>query len=446
MKQIYAMACVLFLALALVAPFTTSAQPAESQPVNRPSNLTKHVVADGETLSGQAGNNKLQNEANWRQLLAWNPTVGDPGRFKVLINGQKKPVGFEEAMTYLREAPIFFYWKKPQEFWGLQELGFQISNNQTPATATVHTSEVIESVIIPNPQPTSNFNWLWVLLIWLAIAAFAVYALRRWGWPWYVKNHRMNPTTAGVPQIRGGVQPEQAADVFLRREVATYSGTGGIESFRIIRVDDGTGHGALEVFYGDGKSSIRMLKGERMYRALVELPDGRREERYMMQACGNDIRFTGLSYKGGTEFEFRTVRAIPAPETVVLPTIQQPPQITREELVEVMRETFQSMANTQAEPTNELVVRRAANGSTRVMAGALNNYQFGDLVAAKFTIEPIIIGDDVVGFTLNGGERGIVIFRNGTLDFQPQQLTTGDPMDGQPAKVLTAGAGPLAQQ
>lgn len=439
MKHSYALACALLFALTLVAPFTTGAAELPETSVNRPSNLTKHVVADRETLSGQAGNDKLQDEANWRQLLAWNPTVGDPGRFKVLVNGQKKPATFEEAMTFLGEAPIFFYWKKPQEFWGLQELGFKIANNQTPVAAATQTAEVVESVINPNPQPTSNLNWLWTLLIWLAIAAFAVYALRRWGWPWYVRKHRLNPTTAGPAQVVGGVNAATVQDVILRRAMNEYQGVGAVEDFRIVHLQQGTGHGPQIVKYGNGKTSTRMLTGEEMFHALVQLPDGRREERDLMTHCGNETRGTGLSYARGMGFEFRptqTIIELQRQGTQVFEPVATQPQITREDIEQSFRTVLAETTETKPEQNTDLVIRRSVNGAHIVTAGVFGPYNFGDLTKAGLAIEPIIDAGKVVGFTINGLPSSLV-FRENTINILP----SADSMDGDEKKALSASAG-----
>ena len=79
--------------------------------------------------------------------------------------------------------------------------------------------------------------------------------------------------------------------------------------------------GVLNIRYADGREVPRRLSGERAFRARVRFPSHTEETLYMLQACGNDLRYGGISrYLPGPEFRFEAdMPATPAPAPVPQP-------------------------------------------------------------------------------------------------------------------------------
>jgi hypothetical protein len=59
------------------------------------------------------------------------------------------------------------------------------------------------------------------------------------------------------------------------------------------------------VSYADGTNRTWQLSGQQAWRARVRLPNGHEETVYMLQACGNDLRFGGVErYHPSSGFRF----------------------------------------------------------------------------------------------------------------------------------------------
>lgn len=116
-----------------------------------------------------------------------------------------------------------------------------------------------------------------------------------------------NPATARRPQVEGGVTAETARERFetMSRQ----------QRFDILEQVEGRIWGTMLVSYGDGSRMPRWVNGQRAFQARVRHSDGREEQLYMLQACGNDLRFGGIArYIPGPDFRFEVDAAPTAAE------------------------------------------------------------------------------------------------------------------------------------
>lgn len=141
----------------------------------------------------------------------------------------------------------------------------------------------------------------------------------------YEDSLNRNPVTSGEPIIPGGVTLASASARFQemasRRWESETDRLAPPQVFTIQRITAGRGWGIMNVSYADGSEEARRLRGERVYEADVLFPDGKTETLYMLQGCGNDLRYGGVHrYTGvdGFRFEPDSVQpAVPvAPATV----------------------------------------------------------------------------------------------------------------------------------
>ncbi len=96
------------------------------------------------------------------------------------------------------------------------------------------------------------------------------------------------------------------------------------QQFTVLRQTAGRIWGVMNVSYADGRSVPRQLHGDRAYEALVRFPGGTEEALYMLQACGNDLRYGGISrYLPGPDFRFE---ADPAPVVQPAPVAAPEPE------------------------------------------------------------------------------------------------------------------------
>ena len=84
----------------------------------------------------------------------------------------------------------------------------------------------------------------------------------------------------------------------------------------------------MRILYADGSERISRFNGDRAYRANVTYPNGTEDTLYMLRACGNDLRFSGISrYIPGAGFRFEPD---PVPQPAAAPT-PQPETVRRAE-------------------------------------------------------------------------------------------------------------------
>jgi hypothetical protein len=230
----------------------------------------QYVVQEGDNLWNLAGQ-KLNDPTVWRRIVEMNPFLQEAGRTFT------KPDG--TLVVIIRPTEVL---------QGLDALGI---------IATPEPDPVPEPV--PEPEPVteeSGFPW-WLLALLLLLAFLAIaYALMR-----------RNPVTVGPAMVPNGVNDNSALGRFATMASGRFAG----QSFRIQRIERGRLDGPWTVRYQDGSERTMVLRNEPGYRALLEFPGGRQEELYMLQGCGNDLRFSVLRYVPGLGFSFTPEQDIP---------------------------------------------------------------------------------------------------------------------------------------
>ncbi|HLC44409.1 MAG: hypothetical protein A2722_01090 [Candidatus Doudnabacteria bacterium RIFCSPHIGHO2_01_FULL_50_11] len=267
MKHLSACLSIVFLAL-LVATVVPLAAQEKGLP---------YVVEKDDTLWQLAGQ-KLNDPLLWEKIYERNPFLRADGR-RFVKNGQ--------VIVLIKPGEIL---------QGLEELGI----TETFVPASELGLEAPKPIVI-----TKSPDWLPYLVAVLAVLLVAIlmgyYLLRRM--------LTADPGTSGPAQVPGGVTDESASLHFqemaarLHNE-ATSDGVSA-RSFTVLRLESGRMWGILNVRYSNGRSVPRHLSGQRAYRALVRFPGGDSETLYMLQACGNDLRYGGISqYLPGPQFRF----------------------------------------------------------------------------------------------------------------------------------------------
>lgn len=255
----------------------------------------QYVVSKGDTLWDLAGVYQ-GNPLLWQKLVDQNPFLKQPGR--VVERGDK-----------------IYVLIRPGEILNLQGLGI------TPPTP------IPISQILPQPITVEEVpSWFWWVLGLLTLI----------GLVWYLI-HRMltrDPVNSRPAMVPGGITEANATTAMQQVAArahglsqATSQAPDYYQQFTVIRQTAGRIWGNMTVRYADGRSVPRRLNGDRAYQAEVRFPDGRTETLYMLQGCGNDLRYGGISrYLPGPEFRFEADPVIqPAPTPAPQPTAQPEP-------------------------------------------------------------------------------------------------------------------------
>jgi len=235
------------------------------------------------------------------------------------------------------------------------EIGDYISNDvfnpdpirQTQAVEEVSPTGTMRAIgVVEEKIPA----WVWFLLILLAVAAlYLFFLLRKQIADFYAekdahektKDRAYNstldvsdltariklyedPVTSGPAFVPEGVTlataPQHFQNMAVRKwESETNRGFVEPELMSIMSITSGTGRGKLHILYRDGKWEERILTGQRMFRGVVRFPDGKLETLFMLQGCGNDVRFSGNRNMPMGDFVF-TPDSEPVPVTQVAPT------------------------------------------------------------------------------------------------------------------------------
>lgn len=263
-------------ALAFAVPATAQVPSIPSLGCTQP-----YYVKEGDNLWTLAAV-RWQNPELWRWLVQQNPILQEPGR--IVNRGGREIVLIrpDEALYCLEEAGI---------------------NIGSTSAVTPTVPVVVQPVT--SDWKFSNWlgeNWGWLLLL-LGIGAVV----------WFLRELSKDPVRSGAPQVTGGVNDQTVRDQLQRR--------GSQQDFTLIpgSIARGRGYGRMMVSYFGGREHLRTLRGETIYRARALFNDGREEDIYTLQGCGNDVTYGGALYRTFNNFRFEP-EAEGVGEPVVAPT------------------------------------------------------------------------------------------------------------------------------
>lgn len=232
-------------------------------------NRAPYTIQDGDNLWNLAGT-KLHDSRIWEQIVKDNPFLKQDGR------------------RFVRDGKTIVILHKGEQLVGLEKLGI------FPIVAPLATSPIVH-------MDEAILTWPW----WLLVAALVLLLMG------YLISRMLSKdaATARPAMVPGGVTDESARTHFQEAAALRHQETTGQsfprQQFTIEEQTSGRIWGVLNVRYADGREVPRRLSGEQAYRARVRFPDQRIETLYMLQACGNDLRYGGVSrYLPGPKFRF----------------------------------------------------------------------------------------------------------------------------------------------
>ncbi len=285
-----ALAAALLLALPLAAQETVSGDT--------------YTVQSGDTLWELSGFHK-GDPTLWRQLVDLNPFLQEKGR---IFEDQQK-----RTIALIRPG---------EKLVGLEKLGI------VPMLVPLDQLKLSGAAPVPVVvHETPNWvYWLLGLLGLLVLLTIAYLLFQR-----FVLD--VDPVTSRPAVVPGGVTDATAPTAFqemaARQHQATTGQTVPSQQFTVLETTPGRIWGGLNVRYADGREVPRRLNGERAYQARVRFPDphlsllGREETLYMLQGCGNDLRYGGISrYLPGPDFRFEADQPV---VTAVASQVTAPP-------------------------------------------------------------------------------------------------------------------------
>ena len=275
------------LILMLVLAALLGVYPVAAQQTN---NDDVYVVQPGDS-AWRVADRVMDDPTLWQKVIEKNPFLKEKGR--ITRDGK---TGWVMVMMHPGE-----------KLYGLRELSI--------------TGTSVQSTFIPESLTTARWskadlerlNWFLVALLIALAASF-----------WYIfLCSRRDPVSSGPAIVPGGVAPENAPARF--QEMAARLNANrtrselSAQNFQVISSRVGRIWGVLNVRYANGQEIPRRLDGDRAYQAEVRFPDGKTETLYMLQGCGNDLRYGGISrYIPGPDFRFE---ADPEPATAPSPTV-----------------------------------------------------------------------------------------------------------------------------
>lgn len=225
----------------------------------------EHCVRLGDNL-WQLSQDLLGDAELWREVKERNPFLNEPGR--VFERGGK-------TIVLLKEGECLT---------GLRELG--ITNEVKP----VRSDEGV-NVVARKDLEIPNAAWWLLALVSLALVLTMIWRLFKRG------ILQADPVRTGLPQVPGGVTDETARERF--------NAMGTVQRFTVLEQVPGRVYGIVNVRYANNREVPREMSGQRAFRARVQHDNGSEEELYMLQGCGNDLRYGGISrYIPGERFRF----------------------------------------------------------------------------------------------------------------------------------------------
>ncbi|MES3004770.1 MAG: LysM peptidoglycan-binding domain-containing protein [Patescibacteria group bacterium] len=293
---------------------------AQSLQETHPRPLEQYTVQQGDTLWSLAGEH-LNSPLGWEQLYQSNPFLREPGRRWITEDGK--------VVVLLKPGEVLN---------GLNVLGFR----ETPRPDLLSTLKGETKIVEMLPE------WAWILFVALVLLIILLVMLANWQYNRYHKTRDRlrddissleamtadrdealrlyaDPVNSGPPMVPGGVNLETAPQHFQNMGVREWaSATGGRivepDRIQILSIIPGHAWGRLSVRYRNGTlPEERVLTGQRVFRGQVRMPDGTEETLYMLQGCGNDVRFSGNRNVPGADFRF-----VPDSEQVPAPRVETP--------------------------------------------------------------------------------------------------------------------------
>lgn len=274
----------------------------------------------------QAGDNlwslaqvKLQDPFKWVSLEAQNPILRDRtrysidgrGRLIVLIKPGETLCGLEEAGV----SPNDFATARPDSW-----------------VAPGYTGDYSSKVSLTETQPQVKdgrddaMMWWWVCF-------FLVFTLLLASVAQWLRSRRLvlnDPATAGPPMVPGGVTEANAEQAL--RDVAARRFGGTHQDFTVLERTAGRVYGTMVVSYRDNTGRQWTMTGQQAYQARIRRLNGHVEVIYMLQACGNDLRFGQVAgYQPGDDFRFEPEIEQPAPAAVVPVAVPEPQRVAAAE-------------------------------------------------------------------------------------------------------------------
>jgi len=254
-----------------------------------------YVIQKGDNLWNLAGAH-LDDAKLWEQIFKDNSFLQEPGR------------------RFQKDGIVYVMVRPGEKLVGLEKVGIMATLTSIDRLQLPQQTAVYEVPTTP--------AWVWWTLLVLAVLAILF---------WLANRHlNQDAATSGSPVVPNGVTA-QTAGVHFQQIAAFRAGNSEeastrlnvYQDFTVLEQTAGRIWGVLNVSYADGRSVPRRLNGERAFRARVRFPSGHEETLYMLQACGNDLRYGGISrYLPGPEFRFEAdpiVAPVATPEPAPQP-------------------------------------------------------------------------------------------------------------------------------
>lgn len=81
-----------------------------------------------------------------------------------------------------------------------------------------------------------------------------------------------------------------------------------VRDFTIVNISEGFASGIVLVHYSDGSWIERRLASEPAFQAIIRNPNGRMQEVFMLQRCGNDLKYGVDHYEPHEQFRFTATK------------------------------------------------------------------------------------------------------------------------------------------
>ena len=258
-----------------------------------------YTVQNGDCLWELAGSH-LENQLLWEKIYKENPFLQEPGR------------------RFTKNGIVYVMVRPGEKLVGLGKLGITAQITPIDRLHLPQQTAVYEIPVTP--------TWVWWILGFCLILLTVCYLIYRM--------LTKDPVSSRPAMVPGGVSntttmtPMQAMQQVAARAEGFQAwdsrSTSVYQQFTVVRQNAGRIWGNMIVRYADGRSIPRRLNGERAYQAEVRFPDGRIETLYMLQGCGNDLKFGGISrYLPGPNFRFEADPATQLPEPPPQPEVPE---------------------------------------------------------------------------------------------------------------------------